>query len=398
MDILYFFLVTPFFYPSSIAGTGLAKIWHLWKLIAVLAGIVYIFTRGKMLEKLEKSVWFIILMYIFQILSTGLNGLDLSYDINNAIMTSVFLVMVSLIIYENGLLGIKFLFNLLDGFVLLNFLSVIFLYGVGISKDSYDTPVYFWSTKNHIISLTLACMVLATFLLNEGAINKRRARLSIIYSVIAVVLMGSSTAIIALIVYGLFDIVYKYFAKKGKTINLKFAMLGGIIADVLVVVFRIQEKFANLINMFFGKDATLTGRTDLWDQALELIGLNYLYGKGNPYALGQYGWLTKQYWNSHTQALDDVYFVSHNQFLEILVNGGIICLAPFVLAILSMAKSVSKLLNYRYKNMVGAALLAYFIVMISDLVTPYEPLYVFIIVSSYLYQNEGHKERESNYE
>lgn len=126
MDILYFFLVTPFFYPSSIAGTGLAKIWHLWKLIAVLAGIVYIFTRGKMLEKLEKSVWFIILMYIFQILSTGLNGLDLSYDINNAIMTSVFLVMVSLIIYENGLLGIKFLFNLLDGFVLLNFLSLFF--------------------------------------------------------------------------------------------------------------------------------------------------------------------------------------------------------------------------------------------------------------------------------
>lgn len=41
--------------------------------------------------------------------------------------------------------------------------------------------------------------------------------------------------------------------------------------------------------------------------------------------------LTKTYWNDKTQVLEDVYFVAHNQFLEVLVNGGIICLIPFLL-------------------------------------------------------------------
>ena len=398
VDILYFLLVAPFFYPNSIAGTGVASIWHLWKLAAVVAGAVYIFTRIKILKKLESVVWFIILMYLMQIVATHMNSIDLTYDINTAIMTSVFLLMISLIVYEQGILGVRFLYNLLDVFVLLNFLSVVLLYGSGITKDAYDTPVYFWSTKNHIISLTLVCIMLATFLSNENIISEKRARFSIFYSVIAVFMMGSSTAIVALVVYGLFVFCYKYCIKKGKVLNLKLAMFIGIIVDFMVVIFRVQEKLGALIGALFGKDTTLTGRTDLWDQAIELIGLNYLYGKGNSYALGQYGWLTKQYWDSNQQVLEDVYFVSHNQFLEILVNGGMICLIPFILAFLSMGRSVHKIKNSMYKNVIAAALLAYFIAMITDLVTPYEPLYVFMIVASYMYQNENFEEGVSDYE
>ena len=93
--------------------------------------------------------------------------------------------------------------------------------------------------------------------------------------------------------------------------------------------------------------------------------------------MNQYGWLTKSYWNNKTQALEEVYFVAHNQFLEILVNGGIICLIPFMLFWGSMIKSVRKIQNFKYKNIVAAAVLSYFIAMITDLITPYEPLYFY---------------------
>ena len=59
----------------------------------------------------------------------------------------------------------------------------------------------------------------------------------------------------------------------------------------------------------------VTGRSDITDFE-EVVRLD-------SYALNQYGWLTKTYWNDKTQVLEDVYFVAHNQFLEILVNGGI---------------------------------------------------------------------------
>ena len=90
-----------------------------------------------------------------------------------------------------------------------------------------------------------------------------------------------------------------------KPANMKAGIVIGVIADVAIVVFRVQEKLGLFIGTIFGKDTTLTGRTDLWDQALELIGIHFLYGKGDSYALNQYGWLTKTYWNDKTQILED---------------------------------------------------------------------------------------------
>ena len=93
--------------------------------------------------------------------------------------------------------------------------------------------------------------------------------------------------------------------------------------------------------------------------------------------------------NSSTQALEDVYYVSHNQFLEIMVNGGLLCLIPFIGIFYWMIRSAQRIENNKYKMIIGAALIAYFIAMITDLITPYEPVYLFIIVASYIYKCEN---------
>ena len=386
--MIWIFLVLPFFYPSSIEGTVFSTIWYRWKLCAVFCGSIYILLRIKKLKYLEKSTWFIILMYVMQIISSLINKLDVSYDLKNTIMMSVFVLLTSLILYEYGNKGIIFFYKLMNIFIWLNFLSVILLYDKGLARDSYDTVIYFWSTKNHIISLTLVYLVILFYLYNESYICKKKCVLETSIAAFSVFLMGSSTAITALIVYGAFIWLCEIYKKRKKTVNIKLGIIIGVIADIAIVVLRIQERLGGLIGTLFGKDTTLTGRTDLWDQAIQLIGLNFLYGKGNSYDLNQYGWLTKSYWNNKTQALEEVYFVAHNQFLEILVNGGIICLIPFMLFWGSMIKSVRKIQNFKYKNIVAAAVLSYFIAMITDLITPYEPLYLFILVSSYFYKCE----------
>ena len=223
---------------------------------------------------------------------------------------------------------------------------------------------------------------------DRNYIHKKGFLSGVSVATIAVFLMGSSTAITALIVLGVFMWYCTVCNKRKKPANMKAGIVIGVIADVAIVVFRVQEKLGLFIGTIFGKDTTLTGRTDLWNQALELIGIHFLYGKGDSYALNQYGWLTKTYWNDKTQILEDVYFVAHNQFLEVLVNGGIICLIPFLLFFYSMIKSARKIRNYNYKNIIAAAILGYFIAMITDLITPYEPLYLFILISSYIYMCE----------
>lgn len=386
--LLWLLLVIPFFYPNSIAGTLIATIWHQWKLVAILGCGVFIFQNLKRLKYLEKVTWSIILFYIMQIIATGINKIDMTYDFTTAITMSCFVVVISLIVYENGNKGILFFYKLLHMLVWLNFISVILFYGEGVVRDSYDTAVYFWSTKNHIISLTLAYLVIGYYLFNEGYIAKRKYWMGIVVSVVAAFLMGSSTAIAALCAYGVFIFCCNICGKNGRIVNMKMAVVIGILSDIAIVVFRIQDRLGGIISTIFGKDTTLTGRTDLWDQALELVGVNPWFGKGNSYAINQYGWLTKQYWNSWTQTLDDVYFVSHNQFLEIMVNGGLICIIPFMGIFYWMIRSAQRIHNSKYKMITGAALIAYFIAMITDLVTPYEPMYLFIIVVSYIYKYE----------
>ena len=228
----------------------------------------------------------------------------------------------------------------------------------------------------------------------ECYISQLKYYCGIFMAITSTVIMGSSTAITALVVYAIF-IFYCYISnKKYNAVNLRGALIIGGIIDISIVFFRIQEHLANLILSVFGKDSTLTGRTDLWNQAIELIGINPWFGKGNSYALAQYGWLTKQYWDPVAQKLEDTYFVAHNQFLEVMINGGVVCLIAFLGIFLMMSRVTKNIYNNTYKNYIAAAVLAYFIAMITDLVSPYEPLYLFVIVCSYIYNCENFNERE----
>lgn len=387
--LLWLFMIIPFFYPSFIAGSLVSIIWYRWKMLVVVIGTVYIFRRIRRLKSIESTTWAIIAFYVMQLVATAVNGLDLSYDINTLIMTTVFLLVSSLIIDECGNRAIRLFYSLLNVIIWLNFFSVILLHGKGLALDSYNIPIYFWSTKNHIISITIAYLFIAKYMYTEMCICRIKYISGITVAIIATVLMGSSTAITALAVYGIFILYCYVLNKKSKSFNIKFAVIIGVLLDIAIVLFRIQERFAAAIASLFGKDATLTGRTDLWDQAIKMIGINPWFGKGNSYALVQYGWLTKQYWNNATQTMEDTYFVAHNQFLEIMLNGGIICLVLFFAIFICMINSVRRIGNNKYKNYICAAVLAYFIAMITDLISPYEPLYLFLIVCSYIYKCEG---------
>lgn len=395
--ILWFMILVPYFKPDSISGSMFAQAWNMWRYIAFIMAIVYIVSHYKRIVNLPKTSICLVLFYLCQIFATSINNLDVRYDVITFFRMSSFIIVVSIFVNEYGNCFIEFIYKILRMIIWINFFTVIIFFNQGISQDSYSTPIYFWSTKNHIISITITFLVIGIYLYNERILEKRRYMPDMIISTLATVLMGSSTAIISLGVLWLFISIGKYLDPKERLLNLRNALIVGVFLELLIVVFRIQEKFSYAIALFFGKDVTLTGRTDLWDQALELIKINWIYGNGDSYALSQYGWLTKTYWNSSTQKLEDTYFVAHNQFLEILLNGGVICFLPFIGAIIGIIGPVRKIKNETYRNMVGGALLAFLIVMISDLVYPYEMFFVFLIIASSIYKFEKKSTKEVYY-
>lgn len=94
--------------------------------------------------------------------------------------------------------------------------------------------------------------------------------------------------------------------------------IGYLVFFLLFVVFRVQAIFSALIEGLLHKNLDFTGRTDLWDQAIDAVFPNHvLFGcpKGGPplLSLG-----------------DQVFWTAHNGVLDIMLWGGMLSLLVFV--------------------------------------------------------------------
>lgn len=89
------------------------------------------------------------------------------------------------------------------------------------------------------------------------------------------------------------------------------------IATFLIVVFRVQTFFADAISDIFGKDATLSGRTYLWDYTMRLIAQQPFIG---------YGATTRSIMGANGIA----YPHPHCLVLDMLYRGGVPMLVAFV--------------------------------------------------------------------
>lgn len=90
---------------------GLHHMVLLANFVAVACGVIYIFKRIKKIKCLEKSTWFIIVMYIMQIIASAINKLDILYDFKTAVMMGVFVLVVSFLLYEYGNRAILFFYS-----------------------------------------------------------------------------------------------------------------------------------------------------------------------------------------------------------------------------------------------------------------------------------------------
>jgi O-antigen ligase len=375
--------------------------WKYLKMLSLLIGIVYILGKKGNKKLITGTTVMLVFYYLAQIVSDAINGLNFSIDINEFIIMSVFLVSICMLIQEYGVKFITFVYKIFKYIIILNGISVVAFYNKGIIQDAYDTPIYFWATRNHIISLALATVALGYILKSLGLEKRKKYNFFLIYTIIEVLILRSSTAIIAMTCFMAFVVINRVYSYKNRPINLKLTISSGIVLQILLVVFRIQERFSAVISVLFGKDTTLSGRTGLWEQALLTIPSHLFWGQGNSSAAGLNGWLTMSFWNPITSTLDDTYYVAHNQFLEILLNGGLVMLLFFLLAIFFAIRNVRKITDNHIVNIIAGTFFAYLIVMITEVLYPYAPVWIYMIVvsclNSVLHNEVNENEQIKNY-
>jgi exopolysaccharide production protein ExoQ len=186
-----------------------------------------------------------------------------------------------------------------------------------------------WSEKN-----TLGGMMAFAFLIFMAAGFYRRQRLILWWGMAALalallVLSTSKTSLVALTL-GVAALGFVLLARRGGSIAViaTYGAVVGMLALSAGILFA-PDVFLGLL----GKDATLTGRTKIWDAIIRLIReqpwLGYGYGAvwNDPSGRGPLAWIIKQagYRPEH----------AHNSWLEQWLGMGLIGLAAWALCYLS---------------------------------------------------------------
>lgn len=383
-DLIWFLILIPFFRPDSLIYP-LNKLWGVFQDFSLIIGIVFLIFSLIKKEKPGIITAIIVAYYIGLLLSTLYNGINIGIDLRNIVKFAIFIACSEVLLRINPMRFCKLCSFWIFSIILINFISIV-IFPNGIIKDSYNTPINFWATDNHLISIILCgityCYALYTYDSKQLLKNKRRFSNIMFISILTILIVWSGTA---LVVLGIFIILYyigKNFDQKGKILNAKNLIIIGVIIQLSIVIFRVQYMFEWFITGILQKDITFTNRTILWNNALEIIKNNLVFGLGNPIPIGLPGWLSMSYWNEYEMKMVDVYFIAHNQFLEILVNGGIVSVIPFLLAILYAVKKIQKYKDKPLSKVLGIIIFAYTIVMLTETVYPYPPFYLVLILAA----------------
>lgn len=222
--------------------------------------------------------------------------------------------------------------NLLLILVIIDFVTMIFF-----PNGLYDADIY---TLNWFLGYKTARFpfVLLLCVLEEIEARKKgcflQCNMVYLLSLVTIVKSGATGAFLSFCFTALVLIISRQ-EHKGR--NWKQKLIGAILDYRVIVPIYILITFLTILTgvsptmakflEILGKDPTLTTRTYIWANAIELIKNRSILG---------YGYLTT---NQYRELLGSVYFSSpHNMILSLLMIGGVVCMLLYLFILIGVWK------------------------------------------------------------
>lgn len=255
---------------------------------------------------------------------------------------------------------IKILKTYCDVIVFANIIALIFLPKVGymgsVPAEHVVRGIHL-SRSTMIIYLNFCIFIYLYYIKTSLVCYKDKINITImlILNIILILLSKSSTGIVTIALFIPLLAIVKY-----KSLS-KFLIKTSIIIGILLPVIKLTSPFLNrMIKTFFGKTLTFSGRTYIWNYALDKLASNPLLGNGfnsTPYLLE----------NKIIPIYERVASHTHNGFLELFLQSGFIGLLLGVIIVLITFRYTFKI-NKKEGNIIRI----YFIVfMVFNFMEPY---------------------------
>ncbi|WP_455791691.1 O-antigen ligase family protein [Amedibacillus sp. YH-ame10] len=138
----------------------------------------------------------------------------------------------------------------------------------------------------------------------------------------------------------------------------------------IVNIFLIFYSLYSNLYILFGFDFSFSGRTIIWKEVFNLLEHHWLFG------YGAYGVLIKTFWSTGMN-------YAHNDFMQHLLDGGIILTISFYLFMISACVNINKTKITKLKITSNACLILVLLVMLFESIS--ESNYLFLLLSYFVY-------------
>lgn len=349
--LFWILLLTPYFKPAVFGvmeGTELLEtVFDGWRAAAAVV-IVGLYLYG-LLRQRQKPSWMLLLLgtYLGVVaVSTALHGRNYWDVLNHCLTIVTFCMLLELSLRQGADYTMDMLFFPLTVLILSNFILIaIFPKGLCIGGN-YNYSYTLMGIDNFLGPILVPYMVLTALrsTMKHGDLDIWTyaligiAALSLLLSWTVTAILGMAVALVFLLFF--------YQRRLQWLFNSATAMLVSFGMFFAIVLFRLQDVFAFFIEGVLHKGLSFTGRTEIWDLAIDLIMASPLIG----YGFAQRGKIYR--------IAKGRYYHAHNVYLELMMEGGVLGTLPFVGM---MALSGHRLMAYRkhpYACLISAGLMA----------------------------------------
>lgn len=327
-------------------------------------------------KKISKVQIFVFLFYGTLILATVFGTGHVYLCLKAFIPQFAMCLLFDLYLRKNPVLLVD-VFDVLEIYIYLNLLTIILFPGGLYSTERYDMN-WFLGYKNIQIRTILPIISLSMIksYWKSDKINVRTIVLLVV-SGITMVFLRSATSLVGFVVFiGLLILFLRRKKELPRFINMMTILGITVVLFYLTVVLKIQDKFTSLLLNILGRSATFTGRTHIWDEAIELVLKKPFLG---------YGYLTGNEYVSFFGNVNATH--PHNYFLYIMMSGGLMLLAVFLYGYVLVHMRIEETRNSVYSKIIMFTISAFLIMGLTESLTGTILLYPMFIIgmeSNYL--------------
>lgn len=332
--VLYICLMLPFYKPGYIAEMqiGFVELAYASLEVAVTIWAIFKLIRNK-IKLTSPFVGGILALAAFVLIATLVGFQSPRNWLGQWAPRVVVVILVMIASRENLNCIISASIILTAVLCSINLITVVaYPDGLYQTSSTFAGDNYFLGHRNGtsgiIIQMIFSSMLMDNIDEEDFTISIRTIVLYVIGFIQSVVAFSATTVIALLVVcIGCFILHSK---KLEKVICPIEACLVAVIGNLGIVVFRVQELVAPLIELLLHRDATLSSRTIIWDKTFELISWPHtILGRGI---------------DGHNQIVinETTIASAHNECLNILLQSGIIGFAAYLVVLGSVIVAAIK--------------------------------------------------------